>query len=124
MIKDIHLFVWNLLVKSLFIKKWTDTDPTYTQELEAIDQLTALLEENDPEDLLDSIDLETMVAPLQPLLPPPPYLRAQKRSQAFTQLPVQILMLPLFLKQFLNIFKKSKFHPKWREIWQKINQKH
>lgn len=61
-IKEIHLFIRNLLVRGLFVKKQSDSGSTYTQqELEDINQLTALLGENEPEDLFDSIDLETML---------------------------------------------------------------
>lgn len=50
----------------LFIKKRAGSDQTYTQqELEAIDQLTALLEENDSDNLSETIDLETILAEVE-----------------------------------------------------------
>lgn len=50
------------MLKSLFSKKHNNLGSTYTQkDLEAIDNLTALLEENDPENVIYSLDLETIL---------------------------------------------------------------
>lgn len=73
--KDVHLFVCNLLLKSLFAKKQDAGGPTHKKtELEAIDNLTVLLEENEPEDLIDSLDLEAILAEVDGMIsaPPPP----------------------------------------------------
>lgn len=65
----------NLLLKSLFAKKQDAGGPTHKKtELEAIDNLTVLLEENEPEDLIDSLDFEAILAEVDGMIsaPPPP----------------------------------------------------
>lgn len=65
----------NLLLKSIHTKKEDVAGPTHTKiELEAIDNFTTLKEENEPEDLIDSLDLEAILAEVDGMIstPPPP----------------------------------------------------
>lgn len=69
------------------MRNWTDNSPTYTQqELEAIDQLTALLEENS-EDLLDTINLETILSEVDDAIAispsPTTSFKSSKRKSSF-----------------------------------------
>lgn len=62
-IKDVHLFVRNLLLKSLYTKKQSGESTIHTtMEVEAIESLITLLEENEPGELIDSLDLDTILA--------------------------------------------------------------
>lgn len=61
-IKDLHLYTRKLLLKSMFDKTRPDTEGFRTlSERRALDNLNALLEENEPKDLIDTIDLEALL---------------------------------------------------------------
>lgn len=65
-----HLFVRNLLLKSLYIKTQSGASITHTTtEVEAIDSLITLLEENESQELIDFLDLNTILAEVDDTIP-------------------------------------------------------
>lgn len=61
-IKDLHLYTRKLLLKSMFDKTKPDTKGFQTlSERRALDNLNSLLEESEPKDLIDNIDLEALL---------------------------------------------------------------
>lgn len=55
--KDLQLFVCKLILKKIYHKSTTTIDQT-PQEIQALDQLISLLEEKDPADLIDWVELQ------------------------------------------------------------------
>lgn len=59
-IKDVHLFVRRLLFKSIYSKE-TILQSQIPHTDEALDDLFSLLEESDPTDLIDKVDIEALL---------------------------------------------------------------
>lgn len=58
-IKDLNLFARKLLLKSMYSKNKDKLDLSTTQQEKDLDVLLSLLDEQDPTDLIDSIDIES-----------------------------------------------------------------
>lgn len=58
--KDLHLFIRKLILRKLFQKQGIPPDCTL-QESRALDNLVSLLQESDPTDLIDRVDLQQIL---------------------------------------------------------------
>lgn len=61
-IKELQLFARKLIFKQSYSKNRAPDTHLKPQEMQAIDTLISLLEENDPSDLIDRIDLEQLLS--------------------------------------------------------------
>lgn len=59
--KDIQFFARKLILKQMYSKDVPQQPRFKSQELEALNSLIELLEENDPPDVIDRIDLEHLL---------------------------------------------------------------
>lgn len=89
---------------------------THTKtDLEAIDNLTALLEEDEPEDLIDSLDLEAILAEVDGLIsaPPPPKSNtvALKKKSSLYPAPSSNPSTAAFLKLISRDIQNLKYSP-------------
>lgn len=85
--KDIQLFARKLILKQLYSKETPKQPKFKLQELIALDNLIALLDENESPDLIDQIDLEQLLGRFdQSDLPQPPVQTFKKKSDKFPAL--------------------------------------
>lgn len=99
-IKDTHLYTRKLLLKSKFEKQKIDSEGCSTFcERQAFDNLDSLLEESEPKDLIDMIDLETLLEDIQsPPTNTPPLKSALKRASSLYPAPSTNHGVKTFLK--------------------------
>lgn len=89
--KDIQLFTRKLILKQLYSKDVPQLPRFKSQELIALDNLVALLEENEPPDLNDQIDFEQLLGQFdQSELPNAPVQTFKKKSDKFPTLNINL----------------------------------
>lgn len=86
-IKDLNLFARKLLLKSMYAKNKSQSKVPTTQGDNDLDVLLSLLEEQDSSDLIDMIDIDSLLQEhLTTEVPPPRLKQLKNKSDKFLSL--------------------------------------